>query len=63
MALYYELPVYRDVCKLILMIFECSKDFSKEYKYTLGQDMYEKGSIFRGKHPSRATCFATTSVK
>ncbi len=39
MALYYELPVYRDVYKLILMIFECSKDFSKEYKYTLGQDM------------------------
>jgi hypothetical protein len=39
MALYYELPVYRDVYKLILMIFECTKDFSKEYKYTLGQDM------------------------
>jgi hypothetical protein len=55
MALYYELPVYRDVCKLILMIFECSKDFSKEYKYTLGQDMYEKGSIFRQtfKYPLR----------
>jgi hypothetical protein len=35
MALYYELPVYRDVYKLILMIFECTKDFSKEYKYTL----------------------------
>ena len=39
MALYYELPVYRDVYKLILMIFESTKDFSKEYKYTLGQDM------------------------
>ena len=39
MALYYELPVYRDVYKLILMIFECTKYFSKEYKYTLGQDM------------------------
>jgi len=39
MALYYELPVYRDVYKLILMIFECTKDFSKEFKYTLGQDM------------------------
>jgi hypothetical protein len=39
MALYYELPVYRDVYKLILMIFECTKDFSKEDKYTLGQDM------------------------
>jgi hypothetical protein len=21
------------------MIFECTKDFSKEYKYTLGQDI------------------------
>jgi hypothetical protein len=39
MALYYELPVYRDVYKLILMIFECSKDFSKECKCTLGQDV------------------------
>jgi hypothetical protein len=26
MALYYELPVYRDVYKLILMIFECTGD-------------------------------------
>jgi len=39
MALYYDLPVYRDTYKLILLIFECAKDFSKEYKYTLGQDM------------------------
>jgi hypothetical protein len=39
MALYYELPVYRDTYQLILKIFECTKDFSKEYKYTLGQDM------------------------
>ena len=37
MALYYELTVYRDVYKLILMIFECTKDFLKEYKYTLRQ--------------------------
>ena len=39
MALFYDLPVYRDTYKLILKIFECTKDFSKEYKYTLGQDM------------------------
>ena len=39
MALYYDLPVYRDTYQLILKIFECTKDFSKEYKYTLGQDM------------------------
>jgi len=35
MALYYDLPVYRDTYKLILKIFEVSKDFPKEYKYTL----------------------------
>ena len=39
MALYSELPVYWDVYKLHLMIFDCTKDFSKEYKYTLGQDI------------------------
>lgn len=39
MALYYELPVYRETYRLILKIFECTKEFSREYKYTLGQDM------------------------
>ncbi|MFI3138289.1 MAG: four helix bundle protein [Methylococcaceae bacterium] len=39
MALYYKLPVYRDTYQLILKIFECTKDFPKDYKYTLGQDM------------------------
>jgi len=39
MALYYDLPVYRDTYKLVLAVFELSKDFPKDYKYTLGQDM------------------------
>ena len=39
MALYYDLPVYRDTYKLILKIFECTKDFSKEYKYTVGESL------------------------
>ena len=39
MALYYDLPVYRDTYQLILKIFEVTKDFPKEYKHTLGQDM------------------------
>jgi hypothetical protein len=39
MALYYDLPVYRDTYQLILKIFEVTKDVPKEYKYTLGQDM------------------------
>jgi len=53
MVLYYDFPVYRDTYKLILKIFEYTKDFSKEYKYMLGQDM--KRDIIRwpaciGKH-------------
>ena len=39
MALYYDLPVYRDTDRLVLRIFEVTKDFPKEYKFTLGQDM------------------------
>lgn len=39
MALYYDLPVYREPYQLILKIFECTKEFPKEYKYTLDQDM------------------------
>ena len=39
MGLYYDLPAFRDTYKLILKIFEYTKDFPKEYKFTLGQDM------------------------
>jgi len=54
MSLYYDLPVYRDMYKLILKIFEFTKDFSKEFKYTLGQDLKRDslqlvGSIFKNE--------------
>ena len=39
MALYTELPVYRDTYLLTLKVFEVTKDFPREYKYTLNQDM------------------------
>ncbi|NDV56926.1 four helix bundle protein [Bacteroides sp. 519] len=39
MALYYSLPVYRDTYRLILLLFKLTKEFSREYKYTLGQDI------------------------
>ncbi|MCR9290807.1 MAG: four helix bundle protein [Bacteroidetes bacterium] len=39
MALYYDLPVFKEVYQLVLKIFDYTKDFPKEYKYTLGQDM------------------------
>ena len=39
MALYETLPVYKDVYALILLVYEVTKEFPREYKYTLGQDM------------------------
>ena len=39
MALSHELPIYRDTYKLILGLFELTHHFSKEYKYSLGQDI------------------------
>ncbi|HAT6977456.1 TPA: four helix bundle protein [Legionella pneumophila] len=39
MAFYTELPVYKDSYQLALKVFEVTRDFPREYKYTLGQDM------------------------
>ena len=39
MALYYNLPVFKNVYKLVLKIFDYTKDFPREYKHILGQDM------------------------
>jgi len=52
MALYYDLKVFRDVYQLIIKIFEYTKEFPREYKFTLGQDLKRDGinlvrSIYR----------------
>ena len=39
MALYNTLPVYNDVYSLVLLLFEYTKEYPREYKYTLGQDI------------------------
>jgi len=39
MVLYYKLNVFKEVYQLILKIYEYTKDFPREYKYSLGQDM------------------------
>ena len=39
MALYYDLLVFNDIYRLTLKIFELTQHFSREYKFTLGQDM------------------------
>ncbi len=37
MALTQELPIYKATYDLVLVIFRQVKNFSKEYKYTLGE--------------------------
>ena len=37
--MYHQLPVYKDTYALVLLIYECTSHFSKEYKYTLKLDM------------------------
>ncbi len=39
MALYSELPVYKATYDLLLAIFRFTKDFGKEYKYTVGESL------------------------
>lgn len=39
MALYYDLPVFRDTYQLTLELFKLTANFSREYKFTIGQDM------------------------
>lgn len=39
MALYYDLPIFKDVYTLVQKVFVYTQNFPREYKYTLGQDM------------------------
>jgi hypothetical protein len=38
-ALYQDLPVFRDVYRLTLRVNVLTQGFTREFKYTLGQDM------------------------
>ena len=39
MALYYDLPIYKDSYELVLKLFQYTKEFPKECKYTLADKM------------------------
>ncbi len=39
MSLYNNLPVYRASYDLLVDLFRLTKDFSREYKYTLGESI------------------------
>lgn len=53
MALYYNLPVFKDVYKLTLRIFQLTSNFAREYKFTLGQDL-KRDCILLLRHIYRA---------
>jgi hypothetical protein len=39
MALYSQLPVYRASYDLLVSIFDFSRNFTREYKYTIGEKL------------------------
>ncbi len=39
MATYYNLPVYKQSYDLLLEIFLLTKEFNREYKYTIGEEL------------------------
>jgi uncharacterized protein YpuA (DUF1002 family) len=39
MAIYLHLPVYKASYDLLIEMFKTIKDFNREYKYTLGENM------------------------
>ena len=39
MAIYFHLPVYKASYDLVLEIFKTIKDFNREYKYALGENI------------------------
>ena len=39
MTTYYNLPVYKQSYDLLLDIFKLTKEFNREYKYTIGEEL------------------------
>ena len=44
MGLYYELPIYKASYQLVLTLYRLTRNFKKEHKYTLGQEMKHNAS-------------------
>lgn len=45
MATYYNLPVYKQSYDLLLDIFKLTKEFNREYKYTIGEELKDKRKL------------------
>ncbi len=56
MALYYDLPLYKDSYDFILKVFNITSKFDREYKYSLGQDMKKEAiSLIRNIYRANKT--------
>lgn len=56
MALYYDLPLYKDCYDFILKVFTITKKFEREYKYSLWQDMKKEAiSLIRNIYRANKT--------
>ena len=45
MALYFNLPIYKESYKLVYLLFVSSGSVTREYKYTVGQELKNEGLL------------------
>ena len=63
MALYSELPVYRDSYRLLMEIYKVTNTFAREYKFSLGQDMRRDTlSLFRNLYRANKSTDTITMI-
>jgi len=66
MALAEELPVYKATYDLVLVIFTLAKNFTKEFKYTLGESLKNEAvtavtNIYRANCTTEKTEYLKTA--
>jgi hypothetical protein len=66
MGLHNELPVYKASYDLLIEIFQFTKEFSKDYKYTVGESLKKETIelltlIYRANSSRAAWCFTTSA--
>ncbi len=63
-ALYSELPVYRDSYRLLMEIYKVTNTFAREYKFSLGQDMRRDTlSLFRNLYRANKSTDKTVHLE
>ena len=62
MKLHSDLPVYKATYDLLLAIFQFTKDFSKEYKYIVGESLKDGRNPYIGFRPEFCFVRANSSV-